>query len=39
MSLEDVMEEYGISREDVLAALRYATTVIANTEVEPLSTP
>jgi len=37
MSIEEVMEEYGVSREDVLATLQYATQVIANTELEPLA--
>lgn len=32
-SIETVMEEYGIAREDILAVLRYAAQVLANEEV------
>lgn len=32
-SIETVMEEYGITQEDVLAALRYAAQVVAQEEV------
>jgi len=29
MKLEEVAEEYGIKREDVLAAIEYATKIVA----------
>lgn len=33
MSYEEVMEEYGISREDILAALKYAAEYLAGEEI------
>ncbi|MBC7098059.1 DUF433 domain-containing protein [Candidatus Bipolaricaulota bacterium] len=36
-SIEKIMEEYDLSREQVLAALRYAATVIAEEEVHMAS--
>jgi uncharacterized protein (DUF433 family) len=33
MTIEEVMEEYGLSREDVLAALSYAAHVLSLEEV------
>jgi uncharacterized protein (DUF433 family) len=33
LSAEQVAEEYGIKREDVLAALAYAATVLASEQV------
>lgn len=32
-TIEDVMKEFGISREDVLAALKYASKVISEESV------
>jgi len=32
-SIESLMEEYGVSRADVLAALRYAAEVLGDEEV------
>jgi uncharacterized protein (DUF433 family) len=34
-TIEDVMSDYGIEREDVLAALAYASSVLAHEEVRP----
>lgn len=34
--IETVMEEYGLTREDVLAALAYAASILAKEEVQPL---
>lgn len=36
MSIEEVCEEYGVEREDVLAALSYAQHVVSSEEVHPL---
>jgi uncharacterized protein (DUF433 family) len=36
MSLEEVCQEYGVSREDLHAALQYATDLIDLEEVHPL---
>ncbi|MEN6627975.1 MAG: DUF433 domain-containing protein [Candidatus Sumerlaeia bacterium] len=33
MSIEEICEEYGIVREDVLAALSYAATVLAEEQI------
>jgi len=33
MSYEEVMEEYGISREDILAVLKYAAEYLAGEEI------
>jgi uncharacterized protein (DUF433 family) len=38
MSIEEVCEEYGVTREDVLAALGYAQQVISSEEVVSLET-
>ena len=37
MTVEEVMDEYRLERDDVLACLAYAASVIDNEEVEPLS--
>ncbi len=34
MSIEEVMDEYGIEREDVLAAIEYATNIVAKEEIK-----
>ena len=34
MSFEELMEEYELSREDILAALRYAAQVISHEEIK-----
>jgi len=34
MSVEEVAKEYGISREDVLAAIEYAAKIIAREEIK-----
>ncbi|SFR18576.1 DUF433 domain-containing protein [Desulfoscipio geothermicus] len=34
MSFEELMEEYEVSREDILAALRYAAQVISHEEIK-----
>jgi len=36
MSIEEVCEEYGIEREDVLAALGYAQRIVSSEKVMPL---
>ncbi|PZV09374.1 MAG: hypothetical protein DCF22_18585 [Leptolyngbya sp.] len=36
MSLEDVMQEYELTAEQIQAALVYAATLVAQTEVVPL---
>lgn len=33
LTYEEVMEEYDLTREDVLAALRYAASILAEEEV------
>ncbi len=33
---EDVSKEYGIKREDILAAIEYAASIVANEEVRPI---
>lgn len=33
MDVKDVSEEYGITREDVLAAIRYAARIVASEEI------
>lgn len=35
MTAEDVAQEYGITREDVMAALAYATNLVAKEQVTP----
>jgi uncharacterized protein (DUF433 family) len=37
MSQEEVMREYDLTKEDVTAALAYATELVATTEVVPLA--
>jgi len=39
MTKEEIMNEYEISEEDVLAALRYATEIIEMEYFHPLPTP
>ena len=39
MSLEAVSREYGVTAEDVRAALAYATELINSEEVHPLPSP
>lgn len=34
MKIEEVMEEYGITREDVLAVLNYAAEVLSREEIK-----
>jgi len=34
MSVEEVAEEYGITRDDVLAAIEYAAKLISMEEIE-----
>ncbi|MEX2703021.1 MAG: DUF433 domain-containing protein [Candidatus Baldrarchaeia archaeon] len=34
MSVEEVAEEYGITREDVLAAIEYAAKIVAKEEIK-----
>lgn len=34
MEIEEVMEEYGITREDVLAVLNYAAEVLSREEIK-----
>ena len=34
MSVEEVTEEYGITRDDVLAAIEYAAKLISTEEIE-----
>ena len=34
MDIKEVMEEYGIEKEDVLAAIEYATKIIAKEEIK-----
>ncbi|RJQ26925.1 MAG: DUF433 domain-containing protein [Peptococcaceae bacterium] len=34
MSFEELIEEYELSREDILAALRYAAQVISHEEIK-----
>lgn len=36
MTVEQVVEEYGLAREDVLAALSYAAQVISNEQIHPV---
>jgi uncharacterized protein (DUF433 family) len=36
MTVEQVIEEYGLAREDVLAALSYAAQVISNEQIHPV---
>lgn len=38
MSYEEIMREYEISREDILAALRFAANLIENQVFHPLPT-
>jgi len=34
MSVEEVAKEYGISKEDVLAAIEYAAKIVAKEEIK-----
>jgi uncharacterized protein (DUF433 family) len=34
MSFEEIMDEYEMSREDILAALRYAAQVVSQEEIK-----
>jgi len=34
MEIEEVAEEYGIKKEDVLAAIEYATRIVAREEIK-----
>lgn len=36
MTYEDVAKEYGIKREDILAAIEYAASIVANEEIRPI---
>jgi uncharacterized protein (DUF433 family) len=36
MTVEQVIEEYGLAREDVLAALTYAAQVNSNEQIHPV---
>jgi uncharacterized protein (DUF433 family) len=36
MKIEEVAEEYGIEREDVLAAIEYAAKIVAKEEIKVL---
>ncbi|RLI99459.1 MAG: DUF433 domain-containing protein, partial [Candidatus Aenigmatarchaeota archaeon] len=36
MKIEEVAEEYGIKKEDVLAAIEYAAEIIAREEIKIL---
>jgi uncharacterized protein (DUF433 family) len=33
MEIKDVADEYGITRDDVLAAIRYAARIVAGEEI------
>lgn len=39
MTYEEVMEEYDLTREDIMAALEYAAAVIDAEDVLPLAVP
>ena len=34
MEIEEVAEEYGVKKEDVLAAIEYATRIVAREEIK-----
>lgn len=36
MGLEEVVEEYGVEKGDVLAAIEYATRIVAKEEINAL---
>lgn len=36
MTYREVCKEYGITKEDILAAIEYATSIISEEEVKPL---
>jgi len=38
MSYDDVCNEYGIKREDILAAIEYAASIVAHEEIRPVKT-
>jgi uncharacterized protein (DUF433 family) len=37
MTVEEVMQDYELAREDVLAALTYAASVVANEEIRGIA--
>jgi uncharacterized protein (DUF433 family) len=36
MTYEEICKEYGIKKEDILAAIEYAASIISKEEVKPL---
>ena len=36
MAYEEICKEYGIKKEDILAAIEYAASIISKEEVKPL---
>jgi len=38
MTYDDVCEEYEIKREDILAAIEYAASIVAHEEIKPIKT-
>lgn len=36
MTYDDVCKEYGIKREDILATIEYAASIVAHEEIRPL---
>lgn len=34
VTIEKIMEEYGLEREDILAAIEYATKIVAKEEIK-----
>lgn len=36
MTYKEVCKEYGITKEDILAAIEYATSIVSKEEVKPL---
>jgi uncharacterized protein (DUF433 family) len=37
MTIEEVVDEYGLTRDDVLAALTYAASVVASEEIRGIA--
>lgn len=37
MSYEEIEEEYGLTKEDILAVIRYASSLIQGEEVRPVT--
>lgn len=37
MSYEEIEEEYGLTKEDILAVIRYASSLIQGEEVHPVT--